>query len=381
MTLVVIYDVSAAPYYPNENDVVFKLNKYKNYNLGNVSFKSEKMDAAELLIQTRKLMTFAKETNNPLVFGKVEALLINNKNTVETNDKLKTVYADVLQKRHAFSDAIHKIKNINTSEANLLRATIYVNLGEYKKASAECKKLLGNIDLLVASTCLLHTDSYQGNLLQSFIALKKISYRFKENKQINSAWTLTALADMSSRLGDADSSIKYYQEAVENNPTNAHVLSEMVDVLYKNNQQDKIIKTLENNHSDIRLSLRYFRSMILQDKLKDSHLSELVKLKESVSLLELRKDQRHYDTRAEYYIWIEANPEKALFWAEKNWQVSQTPTSATLLIQAVKSNKNIFLQKHSKLTKEVYRWIKENNVEDESLMRIIKNMIAKEIVV
>lgn len=374
LMLVVIYDASASPFFPQENDVVFKVNKLKRS-----LFDNTLLNENDLTIKVRNLISQARETNNPLMFGKVEALLIKNRNVVKTSEKLKIYYADVLQQRHAFSDAIYKVDKINTSEANLLRATINLNLGEYKKASSECKKLIGKVDFMVASTCLLHAESYQGNLLHSLTALEKINKIFEINEKTSSIWTLTALADMSNRLGNNNASLKYYEKALEIKPNNTHVMSEMIDVLYEMQQQDKIVKVLEGNHADIRLNLRYFRSTNLHDGLSHKNLPELIKLKNEILLLEMRKDMRHYDTRAEYYIWIEKEPAKAIFWAQKNWEVSHTPTSAKLLIHALSSNKTLPL--HKEMAKEVENWAKDNNVEDSSLIKMIKKMTAHEVMV
>lgn len=227
---VVIYDARAMPYIPMDDEVVHRI---KKSNVESITLYDDSLNESELTIKVGSMILLARETNNSLLFGKVEAVLMKNTNIVNANKILKIYYADVLQQRHAFFEALNKIEKINTPEANVLRATIYINLGKYKKASSECKKLIGKADLLVASTCLLHAESYQGNLLQSLSTLKKITNQFKHNSNLIPAWTLTALADMSDRLGDNNSSINYYQIASKANPNNVHVVSEMTDVFIK----------------------------------------------------------------------------------------------------------------------------------------------------
>ena len=88
-------------------------------------------------------------------------------------------------------------------------------------------------------------------------------------------------------------------------------------------------------------------------------------------LTELRQDKRHYDTRAEYYLWIKKDSAKALHWAKINWEVSKTPAAASLLTMASKISGDI------QSINEVRAWLRTSKVEDdnlESLLDTIQNM-------
>jgi len=321
-----------------------------------------------------ELIEQAKKQNSDLLFGQIESMLAKNRRILETNDKLRILYADVLQHRHAFDKAKKYLEKIDESNAILIRATIYQNLGEYSNASRECKNLVGRINIFVASTCLIHARSYQGNLNHSYNALKKISRNIQD--PLNKLWSITALAEMAYRNGNSDESLDYYQQANKISPDNKHILSEWVDVLYSENKQSEILALLEDNHSDMRLNIRYLRSIFETSKYVEAdHKKDFQDLSNAITLTELRKDQRHYDTRAEYYLWIKRDSDKALSWANKNWNVSKTPAAARLLFMTSKMSGDI------SLLKEIKKWMVSSNIEDSHLEKLFSSMVSFETVI
>lgn len=376
--MIVMYSsvVESSAYIPNNNFVVFETPKTNLVNTYRNKINNNKGNITILVESITTLLEQAKSNNSELLFGKIESLLINNLETVNKSDKLKTLYADVLQRRHAFDSALKYLENVELPKSNLMRSTLYQNLGEFAKASIECRKLIGKINIFVATTCITHARSYQGKLQSSFSSLKGLNESISESDRSTKIWSLTALAEMASRAGESDLSLKYYLQANRLEPNNAHIMSEWVDVLYNFNEDTQIVSLLEGNKSEIRLKLRYLRSQyklgnyqtIVNEKLKRE-------LSNAISLLELRKDKRHYDTRAEYYIWIKPDAEKSLYWARQNWAVSETPVAAKLLLRAAKLGINM------DAANEINEWIRKTKVEDNELDKMVVNMINGEMII
>lgn len=366
--------VESSSYIPNDDFVLLEVPETNLVKVYRNKIDNNPNDVQLLTSLVNELVIQAKKLNSDLLFGQIESMLTKNKIILEANDKLKILYADVLQHRHAFDKAKKYLEKIDESNATLIRATIYQNLGEYSNASRECKNLVGRINIFVASTCLVHARSYQGNLNQSYNALKKISRNIQD--PLNKLWSLTALAEMAYRNGSSDESLYYYQQANQLSPDNKHILSEWVDVLYNENKQSEIIALLENSHSDMRLNLRYLRSIFETSKYVDAdHKKDLQNLSNAITLTELRKDQRHYDTRAEYYLWIKRDSDKALSWAKKNWNVSKTPAAARLLFMTSKISGDI------SLLKEIKKWMVSSNIEDRHLEKLISSMVSMEMLI
>lgn len=364
----------ATPYQPKNDFIVLNVEKTDLVKIARNKIGNEPESEALLLKTSYKLLQKAKQENNNALFGQIESILMQQRELVMKNNQLKIRYADVLQHRHAFAEAKYYLKGINSPEANLLRSTIYQNLGEYANASQECKKIIGQVNIVLASTCLFHAESYRGKLYKSHKALEKINKQFNEEKNDYQLWMLTALADMANRLGLMQKSINYYKKANSLKPDN-HIVSEYVDVLFSHNMQKEVVTLLGANHFDLRLKLRYLRSRKELNKISHvDDLDELKDLKLAVELIELRKDKRHYDTRAEYYIWIEVNPEKAVHWANENWKVSKTPNSAKLLLLASE------LKHDAQGLISVREWITKNKIEDYSLDQLVTKLSEHEVV-
>jgi len=358
----------AGSFQPNENTVLLKVTKIDLAKKYREKVNSNLNDINEVTRLTKEIIEKAKVGNDDLLYGKIEAVLIENKVLVENNEQLKLFLSKLLQHRHAFKAALNYLKNNDSVDANLTRAVILMNIGQYKKASNECKKLIGKSSLLLASTCLLHAESLQGKLVASYTSLKKVLNNTQEEDETLKIWAMTALADMANRLGNKKESLFYFSISNELAPNDAHIMSEWIDVLHNLNEQSMIQEILKNNHADIRLNLRYLRSLMLTQSYNHSlHHKNLKRLGESVMLMELRQDKRHYDTRAEYYTWINIDPEKAYFWAKKSWQVTRTPTAAKLLVLTSRSVNN------NDVVKFVKNWVETKKIEDSFLLRLLSD--------
>jgi len=365
ITVFVILSLSqssyASEFYPKDNDVLLTIDKIDIVSTYKKIINANKGDVQVLKHATKEAIQQAKDSNDTLLFGEIEAVLIKNQEMVLKNDALKTYMADLLQNRHAFDEAKLLLRGIPSTEAALMRAVLFTNLGEYDAAAKDCKKVFGRANILLASTCVLHAKSFNGSLESNYNALTRILKNHTEETELIKLWTITALADMANRLGRTEESLEYYNEAYLIKIDDAHLLSNWVDVLFQNNAHDEIIFLLKDNHRDIRLNLRYLRSLKLAGYFDSSkHGDDLEALNQEIRITELRKDRRHYDTRAEYYRWINIKPEQAQFWARKNWRAVKTPASAKLLFITSK------IINDSQEINDLVKWFEENKIEDDS---------------
>lgn len=373
--LSIVSIVESSEYIPGDDYILLEVQKLTLVDSYRNKLKNTPGNIALLIEATKDIIAKAKKDNSDLLFGQVESILVKYKSTVLKNNTLKTLYADILQHRHAFYKAKIFLKDINSSQAILMRATIHQTLGEYSNASSECNKLIGKVNILVIVTCITHAKSYQGKLTTNYNILKKVMNNFTDEDSATKTWALTALGEMAYRMGSLEESIGYYQQANKLNPDNTHIISEWVDILFSMNKQDEIISLLKDNHDDMRLNLRYLRSLIETNRYNELlHGTEKASLKDLITITELREDQRHYDTRAEFYIWINKDSNKALNWARENWSVTKTPAAAKLLLIASRLTNN------KTNLGEVKAWFEQNNIEDNSLRRMLSLLVKFEVV-
>ena len=340
---------------PDDDVVLLKSDKtdiVKRYR----SIIEKNPDNIDLIYQlSNTLLLKAKKENDTSLFGKIEAILVKNKKALVNDENLRIIYADVLQRRHAFNEAIKNIENIDTVQANIMRALIFQNTGNYSEAENECLKLNGKSPRIVSETCILHARSFTGQLKESYFSLSKLLKYFNSTSNQYKSWSLTALAEMASRLGELEKSEILYRKSYQTNPNN-HILAEWVDSLHKLDKQKEIQALLKDKHEDLRLKLRYIRSLKLTQDVGEQHVVK--ELNKHIALIELREDKIHYDARIEYYLWINRDVNKAYYWAKKNWLKYKTPVAAGFLLATSPHNID------ENLTTSVIEWRKSNNIED-----------------
>jgi len=245
------------------------------------------------------------------------------------------LYARVLQKEHLFEQAITVANEVLISEPNhsnshLLLANIYMVQGQFLKAKQHCIALISHVSTITASTCVLDVQSQHQDLLKSYQALVKII-----NNKPTSFATKHVLSEMSYRLGNYKQALSHLQSVnLVNAPVSLIVL--WADIHLALAQHTDVLNTLsallpdKNNLEDAIL----LRLAIAEKKLNKTGKKWQNLMAQRVTLRELRKDTFHASDLAKYYLDVQPNRDKALYWAHINWQQAKMSADEQLLIQA-----------------------------------------------
>jgi hypothetical protein len=251
------------------------------------------------------------------------------------------LYARVLQKEHLFKKAINIANTVlltapNHNNSHLLLANIYMTQGQFSLAQQHCAALIGRISLITVSTCVLDVKSQQGDLLQSYTTLKKIV----NNKNI-SLETTHVLSEMSYRLKHYQQALNYIKHInLQSAPVSLVVL--WADIQLALNNTKVVLTTLSDlliDSSNLEDAI-LLRLAIAEKKQAVSHQWQTM-MKQRVALRELRQDTFHASDIAHYYIAVEGNRDKALYWANINWQQAKMSADKQLLTQAKRMKRAI----------------------------------------
>jgi tetratricopeptide (TPR) repeat protein len=244
------------------------------------------------------------------------------------------LYARVLQKEHQFDAAINIATDVlsgapNHSNSHLLLANIYMIQGKQLLAKQHCTALLGQVSVITVSTCVLDVQSQQGKLLQSYQALQKIT----NNKDISLA-TAHVLSEMSYRLNNFKTALAYIEDVdLQRAPVSLIVL--WADAQLALNNAPEVLSTLSDLLTD---SSNLEDAILLRLAIAEQQLAKSTqwqtRMQRRVALRELRQDTFHASDLAHYYITIQPNPDKALYWANINWQHAKMSADEQLLTQA-----------------------------------------------
>lgn len=265
-------------------------------------------------------------------------------------------YAQVQQHQHAFDSALAAInqsllKNIARNSdiytnAHLLSARIYLIQDNPAAARTACLQLLGNTDLLTTTACTLEVTSFQGDLAESYQQLTTLVEREGLPRDERGPWLAQVLADMAMRLGNPAAAEQWLdRQGYENASVN--YLTQWAEVQLALGQSEKLLQQLQpivENAADkddaliLRLALAE-KNLPSTDDLRGDTWSRL--LHQRMALREQRGDTEHASELARYYIDIETNAQKALHWAEINWQSAREYSDKKLLERATAlANKN-----------------------------------------
>ncbi len=268
---------------------------------------------------------------------------LEGKVSLENGDaKALLTWARVLQHEHRFDVAKKYLnksvlldnKNIN---AFLLLARVHLATREYQLAKRACLNLVGLSDVVTSSICLLEAASYDGALDSSYKQLQRIVAQ-QALSDVQSQWAALVLADMAYRLFLAAESEMWLDKHFTKDDT--HYLIEWADIKIELGKAQlvldvlaPIVKKLKHTEDGLLLRLALAEKRFGQEKYWQLTADK------RFAHLEDRQDVHHAGDMARYYLYVSANTERALYWAELNWQQVQEPKDRVLLERAQREYK------------------------------------------
>lgn len=242
------------------------------------------------------------------------------------------MYARVLQKEHLFEQAIAIAQKVLAADPNhvnshLLLANIFMTQGKFSPAKQHCTATIGLVSIITASTCLLDVQSQHQDLAQSYQSLLTII----NNKETSLA-TDHVLSEMSYRLGHYQQAFAHIKQVnLATAPVSLIVL--WADIQLKLNNNQRVLYSLSKLVDD---DSNLEDALLLRLAMAEKNLNVASQpwqkiMAARVSLRELRQDTFHASDLANYYIRIKPNRDKALYWANINWQQAKMSLDQQLL--------------------------------------------------
>ncbi|GGP89522.1 tetratricopeptide repeat protein [Shewanella ulleungensis] len=272
-------------------------------------------------------------------YGRAKALL-QAKMSQETPDaQTFYLYARVLQHQHQFSKAIKALERSITLDplavnSWLLKANIHLVLGDIVGAREACLALIGKADILLISTCALEVAGQNDKLPESYNELVRLYNLYQPINEQEQYWIVQILADMAMRQNLADNALVYLNQ-VDLQRAPVSLLALWADVQMSLQQHQQVIDTLgdivsSNPIQDDALLLRLARA----EKALNASVEWQWAFAQRVELREQRQDSLHASELAQYYLYVDVQPTKALYWAKVNWRVARQINDRILLEEA-----------------------------------------------
>ena len=322
----------AAPYQPENADVVLL-----SWPQDELLEKTQKTLKAGL----KKHLQQAQKPGYSYLYGVAQSRLAAHIDKSEDPEDW-LLWAHLMQHAHKFETAkdwLNKVLSVEPEQpqAHLMLAQIALLQQDFDAAQSACLRLLGRSDMTTASVCLLQVASFQGQLTQSYQKLSRMWPKMHDSDY--RLWVALILSDMAERMGKPTVA-EYWLERIPLQDSSVAHIQAWADIKLNNGQAQEVLSELHRLKKTIP-SLE--DGLLLRLAIAQKHFNLATKhnfnpwrqeVAGKIRLREQRQDQHHAKDMALYYLEFTGNTQRALYWAEINWQQTKEHGDAMLLQRA-----------------------------------------------
>lgn len=256
--------------------------------------------------------------------------------------QLKLFEAQLLQKKHRFKEALQKLKAIDTNDrlfaqALLIESRIHHIQGQYDKVRQSCSQLLNQKLPLFAQLCLIETEALAGQPEKTYKLLSDFNTRYAHSSEEVINWYHQVAGSIARILNKTSIAQQHFSFNLNQAPNSQWF--QWADMALSNGNANLVLTKMKQlKNPDIELEDGLIIRMARAEKMLGNNNELKILAKQRIELRVQRNDQLHAADIAYYYLHIDPQPEKALYWADKNWQAVKEPADSELLILAQQMN-------------------------------------------
>ena len=333
----------AVPFTPNDDNQVLERLPPTSAVIGielramsaEIANSPDKQESTFRLAQ--KYVKLGREESDPRYYGYAEGLLAPWSKAPAPPHTVLLLRAMIKQSRHDFDGALGDLDEVLKQQpanlqAWLTRAAILKLRGRFDEARASCASLAQAKDPLLALTCLCDVASLTGGAPESLSVLEQLLKEQAPGSPEQRQWSLTVLAEIAARLGDAARAESYFNQAFKALRPTAYLLSAYSDFLLDEMRAEEVVTALADK---TRIDLALLRLVLAKQRLKAPDLANLVAvMRERFAAGRRRGEKFHLGDEARFTLYFLRNPSEALRLAEENWRVQRSPQDARILYEA-----------------------------------------------
>ena len=360
--------VCAKPYTPANDNVILERLPYKAGDASQRELRRlsqalrDAPDNAELAVDlARRHIEQGRATSDPRFFGYARAALSRWWEASDAPVEILVLRATLHQNQHRFDQALIDLNRAlrrapNNAQARLTKAVVLQVRGEFTAALQECRKLARLADPVVVTTCIAAVQSLNGELKSSYQRLNRIADQLDRQAPVLRAWVLSYLADMATRLGDAQAAESHYRAALAADPNDAFLLAAYADLLLDLKRPQEVITLLKGQQRADGLLLRLALAQRVAGD--ETWRESRDMLQARFTAAKLRNDRVHLREEARFTLQLLDQAENALALAQENWTIQKEPADARLVLDAARA------AKQPKGSAEVREWLAAKRLED-----------------
>jgi tetratricopeptide (TPR) repeat protein len=283
--------------------------------------------------------------------------------------------ATLRQAVHDFTGAREDLDRVISADrrnvqARLTRATILQVQGLYDVALADCRSLALLAEESVTTTCIAGVSASHGQAGFGQQALQAAIDRAPVEEGIEiRLWSLTVLAEIEARLGDAVAAEAHFRQALGLGVRDVYLLGAYADFLLDIGRPAEVQALLR---SEERIDPLLLRLALAEQALSASDLPRHVTdLRERFATSRLRGDTSHQREEARFTLHLLNNAEEALRLASANWAVQREPPDTRLLMEAA------LAAGMPAAAEPALVWLSKTRLEDSRLQRLASRLAER----
>jgi tetratricopeptide (TPR) repeat protein len=321
----------------------------------------------------RRYIQIGRAESDPRYNGYAQAALQNWWNEATPPVEVLVLRATLRQNRHDFDDALKDLSTALTidprnAQAWLTQAVILQVQGRLEAAHAACARLVPLAVPLVTATCLADVASVSGDAQQGYDMLSRALAAPATVDASPRLWSLTVLAEIAARIGDADEAERHFRAALALDTRDAYLLGAYADFLL---DHGRAAETRDLLAGETRADPLFLRLVLAEKAIGVSDLRDHVAiLSARFEASRMRGDTVHRREEARFLLHLANRPVEALSRAQENWQVQREPWDARLVLEAALAAGN------PAAAGDVIAWLEATGLEDPQI-DALRNRLAE----
>lgn len=335
----------------------------------------------------RRAIQQGRTEDDPRFFGYAEGALSYWWDMNEPPLQVRVLRATIFQHRHRFSAALQDLGQVlerdpDHAQARLTRAVIHTVQGRYEAALKDCDRLSRLGLRFTAMACSATPASLSGSARETFSSLQQLPL---EDIDLNTRiWLLTIKAEIAERLGREDTE-SHYREALAANGErpDLYLSNAYADWLLDQGRPREVLSLLEkfadSDGSLLRLALARHQlaeqdhqlTKKNQTQLREALEADRRELRARFAAERERGGAVHQREAAMFQLYLQDNPQQALWLARDNFRNQREPLDARILLESA------LAAEAPEQALPAVHWMRDNDITDVRLAPLVERTEAR----
>lgn len=324
-------------------------------------------DSALAVDLARRYFNLALETGDLRYVGYGEAALSAWRGPGPAPVDVLVLRGQLAQYRHEFVAALKLFDSAIALDprhvrAHAWRAAVNMVLARYDAVRPDCTRLRELEEALLAAGCAAYLDATLGKARAAYDALSTRLEAAPGARPTLKLWTLTVLAEIARRTGDATAAEAHYRAALALDDTDQYLLAAYAELLAHQRRWHDIVALLRRwERSDVLLLQLALAERETGSPDANAHAATL---RARFADAALRGDGFNAQEEAWFRLKFEGDPKGALSLALKNWAIQKEPRDAEIVLEAALAARD------PASAKPALEWMARTGLEDPRLSEL-----------